>query len=91
MPLRRPISSQADIVDDIDLMQGVRFAMYDGPKQVVCRVSYEALTERSRVDGVTETTRETFMRYRDRIEQIASANYDDGRVSPLVTGDQLTP
>jgi hypothetical protein len=91
MPLRRPISAQADIIDDSDLLVGVRFAMFDGDKRVVCRVSYEALTDRASIDRITETPHETFMRFRDRIEQIASSNYDQGEKSPLVASHQLNP
>ena len=89
MPLRRPISAQADIVDDSNLLRGVRFAMFDREKQVICTVSYEALTDRAKADGINETTRETFMRHRDRIEQIASRNYDTGETSPVVKSDEL--
>ena len=91
MPLRRPLSAQADIVDDSNLLLGVRFAMFDHEKRVICRASYEALTDRAKADGADETTRETFIRYRERIEQIASTNYDDGEASPVVKSDQLTP
>jgi hypothetical protein len=89
MPLRRPISAQADIIDDSNLLLGVRFAMFDHEKQVICRVSYEALTDRAKADGINETTRETFMRHRDRIEQIASTNYDAGEAAPLVKSHEL--
>jgi hypothetical protein len=89
MPLRKPISAQADIIDDTDLLRGVRFAMYDGQKQVICTVSYEALGDRARADGARETTRETFVRCRSRIEQIASENYDSGEASPLVKSHEL--
>lgn len=91
MPLRRPISAQADIIDDSNLLLRVRFAMFDGEKRVICRASYEALTDRANADRESETTRETFMRHRDRIEQIASANYDDGEALPVVKSHQLTP
>jgi hypothetical protein len=47
MPLRRPISTQADIIDDSDLLLGVRFAMFDGDARIICRVSYEALTDQA--------------------------------------------
>jgi hypothetical protein len=91
MPLKRPVSTQADIVDDHNLLMGVRFAMFDGDQRIICRVSYEALTDRAGVDEAKETTRETFMRYRDRIERIASANYDNGENPPVVKSHQLTP
>jgi hypothetical protein len=90
MPLRRPISTQADIVDDSNLLVGVRFTMFYGETRVICRASYEALTDRAKADDVSETTRETFMRYRDRIEEIASANYDDGENPPVVKSHELT-
>jgi Protein of unknown function (DUF1488) len=83
MPLRRPISPQADFVDDFDLLMGVRFAMFDREKRVVCRVSYEALDEAS--TGSKETPHETFIRCRDSIEKIASARYDDCEEAPIVT------
>jgi hypothetical protein len=73
MPLRRPISTQADIVDDSDLLLGVRFAMFDGEKRVIWRVSYEALTDRANADDRKETTRETFLRWRNQIKQLVSS------------------
>jgi hypothetical protein len=91
MPLRWPLSPQAEMIDDHDLLVGVRFVMFDGQKRVICRASYEALTDRAKADGAHETTRETFMRCRPRIIQIASANYDNGEASPVVKSEQLTP
>jgi hypothetical protein len=92
MSLRWPINSQAELIDDFDLLSGIRFAMFDGDNRMVCRVSYQALLERAKIDGVPEeTTRQTFMRHRNRIIELAIAKYEAGEVSPVIIAIDLTP
>jgi len=71
---------------------GILFAMFDGPKRVICRVDWDALIDRAAVDGADEMDiRATFHRHREAIQAIASQNYDAGQASPIVTTYQLTP
>jgi len=53
-------------------LRGVRFLMQDGDKEVPCRISREALTDRGFVTELDET--QVFDTYRDEIEQAASDN-----------------
>jgi len=61
-------------------LQGIGFLMLDGTKEVPCRVSLEALSDRGAVTGLNEAG--VFEIYRDEIEQAASAKYDRGQISP---------
>lgn len=54
---------------------GIRFLMQDGPEEVPCRISYEALSGLGQVIGLSEAV-EVFTIYRHRIERAASAKYD---------------
>lgn len=58
-------------------LEGIRFLMRDGEKQVHCRLSLEALTDRGTATGLDETR--VFEVYRSEIEQAASAKYDRGQ------------
>ena len=72
-------------------LQGIGFLMRDGTKEVPCRVSLEALSDRGAVTGLNEAG--VFEIYRDEIEQAASAKYDRGQISPngwvYVTSDEF--
>ena len=59
-------------------LEGVRFLMRYGAKEVACRVSLEALTERGTATGLNEAG--VFEACRNEIEQAASAKYDRGQI-----------
>ena len=65
--------------------------MRDGTKEVPCRVSLKALSDRGAVTGLNEAG--VFEIYRDEIERAASAKYDRGQISPdgrvYVTSDEF--
>lgn len=89
MPLRHDPSQEMTVVDP---RSGISFAMFDGPKRVICKVDWDALVDRATVDGVDETDiSATYDRHREAIQAIASRNYDAGQASPIVTTYQLTP
>ncbi len=52
--------------------------MRDGAKEVACRVSLEALTDRGFATGLSEGR--VFEAYRNEIEQAASEKYDSGKI-----------
>jgi Protein of unknown function (DUF1488) len=54
---------------------GVYFLMQDGPKEVVCEITLEALSELGRTLGLTEPTA-IFVTGRDAIDRAASDKYD---------------
>ncbi len=89
MPLRRA----DDAYDPSDRFSGVLFAMTDGKSRIVYRVTYEALQDRGSADsrGQVHDPVETFLRHRERIEQIASDKYDAGVAERVVTTAELTP
>ena len=58
---------------------GVYFWMRDGAQPVLCKVSYEALRDRSACDGDNASLADTFVRHRDRIEKIADEKYPQRR------------
>src|SRR5947209_3887333 len=70
---------------------GVTFAMLDGKRRILCRVSKAALEDRSARDRLRETPVETFLRCRDQIEAIASDKYDAGSAEPVVGSEDLAP
>ena len=89
MPLQHDPSGEMTVVDQ---HSGILFAMFDGPKRVICRVDWDALIDRAAVDGADEMDiRATFHRHREAIQAIASQNYDAGQASLIVTTYQLTP
>jgi hypothetical protein len=59
-------------------LEGIRFLMRDGSKEVPCRVSYESLTDRGVATGMDEAG--VFEAYRNEIEQAASDKYDRGKI-----------
>ncbi len=74
--------------------EGVYFLMRDSANQVLCKVSHEALRDRSAKDGQNATLADTFIRHRDCIETIAGAKYDKGHRTNdliLVLSHELTP
>ena len=58
--------------------EGVYFWMKDGAAQILCKVSHEALRDRSARDGEGVSLPETFVRHRQRIEAIAGEKYQLG-------------
>jgi hypothetical protein len=73
------------------LYLGVMFAMRDGSRRVVCRVTKAALDDRSARSGRLMTATEAFDRYRSNIEAVASAQYERGVESPVVDSEDLVP
>jgi len=74
--------------------EGVYFWMRDSANQVLCKVSHEALRDRSARDGENASLPDTFIRHRERIEMIAGTKYDKGyRINALilVLSCELTP
>jgi hypothetical protein len=59
--------------------QGVYFWMTDGTTPILCKVSHEALSDRSVRDGGKSSLPDTFVRHRERIETIAAEKYTLGR------------
>jgi hypothetical protein len=87
MPLT---TAQTDAFED-DLYMGVVFAMLDGDRRVICRVTKAALEDRSAKNGRRERAVPTFCRYRPEIEAIASVQYDSGVRRPVVESEDLVP
>ena len=56
-------------------MDGVYFWMTDGTNDVLCKVSHEALRDRSARDGEKASLTDTFVRHRQRIEAIAGEKF----------------
>ncbi len=74
--------------------EGIYFWMRDSANQVLCKVSHEALRDRSAHDGENADLSDTFIRHRERIEMIAGTKYDKGyRKNELVIvlSCELTP
>jgi hypothetical protein len=74
--------------------QGVYFWMRDKAKHVLCKISHEALRDRSARDGENASLPDTFVRHRQRIEMIAGEKYDAGHRANnliLVLSRDLTP
>ena len=55
--------------------EGVYFWMTDGANHILCKVSHEALRDRSARDGGAASQPDTFVRHRQRIETIAGEKY----------------
>jgi hypothetical protein len=55
--------------------EGVYFWMTDGAHHILCKVSHEALRDRSARDGGAASQTDTFVRHRQRIETIAGEKY----------------
>jgi hypothetical protein len=58
--------------------EGVYFWMTDGTSHILCKVSIEALRDRSARDGSAASLPDTFVRHRTRIETIAKEKYAKG-------------
>lgn len=87
MPLRSAPS--AGIVVD---HWGIRIALFDGNKPVLCAIDWGALADRAIADGDDEgDVCAAYLRHRETIWAIASKNYDAGQEQPIVTTYQLTP
>ena len=63
---------------EFERFEGVYFWMKDGAAQILCKVSHEALRDRSARDGEGGNLPETFVRHRQRIETIAGEKYQLG-------------
>jgi len=57
---------------------GLYFWMTDGLNQILCKVSCEALRDRSARYGDAGSLPDTFVRHRQRIETIAAEKYTSG-------------
>lgn len=74
----------------VDGFVGVKFAMFDGKKRVVCRASWEGLQDRAALDHTSQSdVTGTFERHRSKIEEVASGHYDRGDQSPVVLSGQF--
>jgi len=73
MPLERLKDQYAGLS-----LEGVRFMMRDGIKEVLCRVSLEALADRGNTTGLNAAG--VFESCRNEIERAASAKYDSGQL-----------
>jgi Protein of unknown function (DUF1488) len=74
--------------------EGVYFWMKDDANHVLCKVSHEALRDRSARDGENASLPDTFVRHRQRIETIAGGKYDQAYRQNdliLVLSRDLTP
>ena len=71
---------------------GIYFLMQDGPEEVVCQITLEALSKLGRTTGLTGPT-EIFETRRDTIERVAGNKYDRTSRRPYevltVTADDL--
>jgi Protein of unknown function (DUF1488) len=79
---------------EFERFEGIYFWMRDDASQVLCKVSHEALRDRSAHDGGKASLPDTFVRHRQRIEMIAGEKYDEGHRPNgliLVLSKDLTP
>jgi hypothetical protein len=79
---------------EFERFEGIYFWMRDRATHVLCKVSHEALRDRSARDGANASFPDTFVRHRQRIETIAGAKYDEGHQPNgliLVLSRDLTP
>jgi Protein of unknown function (DUF1488) len=79
---------------EFERFEGVYFWMRDEADQILCKVSHEALRDRSAQDGEKASLPDTFVRHRQRIETIAGEKYDEGHRPNglvLVLSKDLTP
>jgi hypothetical protein len=77
MPLRRN-----DDICDLQNLVGVTIAMIDAKTQrrVLCRVTFEALCDRAQIDNRGNDWMWAWQTYMRAIENIASRNFDAGRM-----------
>jgi Protein of unknown function (DUF1488) len=79
---------------EFERFEGVYFWMKDRANPVLCKVSHEALRDRSARDGESASLTDTFVRHRQRIEAIAGEKYDEGHKATdliIVLSRDLTP
>ena|SRR5436190_1187870 len=79
---------------EFERQQGVYFWMRDQATHVLCKVSHEALRDRSAHDGDKASLPDTFVRHRQRIEMLAGEKYDEGyrqNALILILSRDLTP
>jgi hypothetical protein len=79
---------------EFERFEGVYFWMKDGADHVLCKVSHEALRDRSARDGENASLPDTFVRHRHRIELIAGEKYGEGHKANdliVVLSRDLTP
>ena len=79
---------------DFERFEGIYFSMRDDANQVLCKVSHEALRDRSASDGDKASLPDTFVRHRQRIETIAGEKYDQGHQPNrliMILSKDLTP
>src|SRR5712692_3554083 len=70
--------------------EGAYFWMRDGAKHVLCKVSHEALRDRSACDGENASLSDTFVRHRQRIEMIAGQKYHEAhRANDRITAGAI--
>src|SRR3954452_7218364 len=86
-----PLSTAEPKAFEYDLYVGIVFAMLDGNKRVICRVTKAALEDRSAKDCRRQTAVDAFQRYRAEIEASASRIYDSGVDEPVVRSEVLAP
>lgn len=87
-----PLTTDPSRFTELQLFEGITFAMFDSEQRVLCFVTWAALLDRAAKDGTRQTdVRGTFEQYRWKIELIASGNYDQGEARPVVRTEQLTP
>ena len=85
-----PLTPDPSKAIEIDRFVAVRFAMFDGKKRVVCRVSWAALQDRAALDKTDQSdVGGTFQKHRAEIEKVASDHYDRGELNPLVESGEF--
>ena len=75
-------------------LDGVKFRMADERDNIIVyHVTHEALSDHGAANGMTAANDdvEVFLRFRERIEQIASEKYDAGIAERVVKTADLTP
>jgi hypothetical protein len=74
----------------VEQFEGVKFAMFDEKKRVLCRASWEGLQDRAAQDHADQRdVGGTFKKYRTKIENVASEHYDRGEANPLVRSGEF--
>jgi hypothetical protein len=75
-------------------LDGVRFRMADERGNIIVyTVTHEALSDHGARNGMTAANDdvEVFLRFRDRIEEVASDKYDAGIAERVINTEDLTP
>src|SRR4051795_11530065 len=86
-----PLSTAEPKAFEYDLYVGIVFAMLDGNRRVICRVTKAALEDRAAKDCRRQTAVDAFQRYRSEIEATASRLYDAGIQEPVIESADLVP